>query len=158
MEYSAFPDVSEGLAAKNIEGGFSLTPYNLNVPSENLKISERNRLGTVPPHCIVKEKTIFKWKIFADKPGIRAFDVSYSYQGAKLKNMIVLKAGQKTINYSILPTGKTVVEPGENYLADNYKSNRIGSIDFPGTGFYEIILEIDPEENEEINFQWLWLK
>ena len=158
MEYSAFPDVSEGLAAKNIEGGFSLTPYNLNVPSENLKISERNRLGTVPPHCIVKEKTIFKWKIFADKPGIRAFDVSYSYQGAKLKNMIVLKAGQKTINYSIMPTGKTVVEPGENYLVDNYKSNRIGTIDFPATGFYEIILEIDPEENEEISFQWLWLK
>jgi alpha-L-fucosidase len=158
VEYSVKPEISEGLVAKNMEGGYSLTPFNLQVPLTDLKISDSERSGTVPPHCIIKAKTVFKWKIFVEKPGSKVIDISYSYQGAKSGNTLVLKAAQKTINHSVLPTGKTVVEPNENYIVDNYKSNRLGAIDFPATGFYDIVLEIDPVENEELSFQWLWMK
>lgn len=158
VEYPVKPEDYEGLVAKNMEGGYSLTPFNLPDPLKDLMISRGGRSGTIPAHCIIREKTVLKWKIFVDTPGTKVIDVSYSCQGAKSGNMLVLKTAGKTITHKILPTGKTVVEPNENYIVDNYKSNRLAAIDFPATGFYEIVLEIDPGENEELSFQWLWLK
>jgi alpha-L-fucosidase len=157
VEYPLKPEITEGLVAKNMEGGYSLTPFNLPVPVKDLKISDGERSGTIPAHCTISKKTAFRWKIFVDRPGTKVIDVSYSYQGVKSGNLMVLKAAQKTINHTVLTTGKTVVEPNENYIVDNYKSNRLGAIDFPAAGFYDIVLEIDPEENVELNFQWLWL-
>lgn len=31
-------------------------------------------------------------------------------------------------------------------------------IHFPGKGFYEIDLEIQPDRKEKFLFQWIWLK
>jgi hypothetical protein len=34
----------------------------------------------------------------------------------------------------------------------------MGTINFPGPGYYDIELAIMPAEGEDIKFQWLWLK
>jgi len=57
-----------------------------------------------------------------------------------------------------VPTGKTVGEPNQNWVIDNYKSNRAGKINFAEKGFYDIKLNIEPGENEQVNFQWIWIK
>jgi hypothetical protein len=33
----------------------------------------------------------------------------------------------------------------------------LGTINFSKTGYYEIELEIKPEKNENIKFQWVWV-
>ena len=158
VEYSGKPETVDGLAAETIEGGFSLTPSNLPVAVSSMKIISKQRSGTIPPHVVLRDKTILKWKIYADEAGIKTFDISYSYQGTKDKNIVVVRAANSSINHTVIPTGKTVGEPNSDWVIDNFKSNRIGTISFPAPGYYEIELEINPAENDEIKFQWLWMK
>ena len=62
------------------------------------------------------------------------------------------------ISQVITSTGKTVGEPGHNQVIDNYKSTRLGKINFAKKGFYNIELTIKPAEKEKVNFQWVWIK
>jgi hypothetical protein len=50
-----------------------------------------------------------------------------------------------------------VTEPNRNWHVDSYNSHRTGKLEFPEPGYYDIVLELDPERKERINFQWLWL-
>ena len=158
VEYSMKPEIIENLVSKTSDGGFSFTPSNLLNPLIKFKFEDAQRDGTIPSHAIVKEKANFTWKIYVDEPGLKAFDLSYSYQGTNDNNQIVIKAANKTIIHKVLPTGKTVGEPLSNWIIDNYKSNRMGTINFPEPGIYEIELEVIPGPNEAVNFQWLWMK
>jgi len=158
VEYSGKPVVADGLVAKTIEGGFSFTPSNLNVPDESLKITAKQRRGTIPAHIVLKEKKNLKWKVYVDDAGMKTFDVSYSYQGTKAGNSITIKAANASLIHKVVPTGKTVGEPNQDWVIDNFKSSRLGTVNFPGPGYYEIELGIMPEEGEEIKFQWLWMR
>ena len=158
VEYTGNPEIAEGLVAKTIEGGYSFTPSNLPVPYATLKIIAKQRRGTIPSHVVLEDKTSFRWKIYAEEAGIKTFDVSYSYQGASVKNSIAVRAANSSITHTVIPTGKTVGEPNSNWVIENFKSNRIGTISFPAPGYYEIELEIDPAENDVIKFQWLWMR
>ena len=131
VEYTGNPEIAEGLVAKTIEGGYSFTPSNLTVPYATLKIIAKQRRGTIPSHVVLEEKTSFRWKIYAEEAGIKTFDVSYSYQGASVKCSIAVRAANSSITHTVIPTGKTVGEPNSNWVIENFKSNRIGSISFP---------------------------
>jgi alpha-L-fucosidase len=92
-----------------------------------------------------------------DEPGEKTIDVSYSYQNNSDKNYLTVKAANIHLSHTILPTGKTVGEPNQNWVIDNFKSNRLGKINFPEKGFYEIEFEVTTEKNDEIKFQWIWI-
>jgi alpha-L-fucosidase len=156
-EYGGKPEIFDGLVAKTIEGGYSFTPMNLTYPSEALKIIAKQRQGTIPAHVQIKEKTTLKWKIWIDQPESRTFDVSYSYQGTSNRNTIVVRAANASLELTVTPTGKTVGEPNSDWVIDNFRSTRFGNISFPQQGYYDIELEINPEENDNFNFQWLWM-
>ena len=64
-------------------------------------------------------------------------------------------ANQK-ISVFAKPTGKTVGEPNNDWIIDNFSSNRIGEINFPEAGFYEIEMQIIPSRNDNLKFQWIW--
>lgn len=157
-EYNVSPEIIEGLVGKTIEGGYSFTPANILDPLKSLKMTPKQRGGTIPAHVVLKEKTSFKWKIYADEAGPKNFDVSYSYQGTGTGNNLVIRASGSLLNQLIIPTGKTVGEPNSDWVIEDFKSKRIGTINFPSPGYYEIELEIYPAVTDEVKFQWLWLK
>jgi len=158
LKYSQKPDVEDGLVSKTTDDGYSCTPTNTSNPLNNLVIENKQRRGTIPSHVIISDAISFKWKIYVDKPGRKKIDVSYSFQGTSDKNLITVKSAGNSISQKVSPTGKTVGEANSNWVIDNFKSIRIGTINFPEKGYYDIDMEIFPADNEELKFQWLWLK
>jgi alpha-L-fucosidase len=156
-EFDKKPLISDGLAAKTVDGGYSLTPKNSNPKNESISISRKEREGTVPEFAAIDSQSTLKWKIYVDEPGEKTIDVSYSYQNNSDKNYLTVKAANIHLSHTILPTGKTVGEPNQNWVIDNFKSNRLGKINFPEKGFYEIEFEVTTEKNDEIKFQWIWI-
>ena len=158
MEYLLNPEIVDSLVAKSIDGGYSCTPVNITNELKNLAIENRQRRGTIPSHAVIKETSVFKWKVYVDEPGNKTIDVSYSFQGVSDKIYIRVKSAGAEIYQKVLPTGKTVGEPNSNWIIDNYKSHRIGEIDFPEQGYYDLELELNVNNNEQVMFQWLWLQ
>jgi len=158
VEFKSEPIVDDALVAKTVDEGFSLLPQNQNPKDNSLAINKKERGGTVPEHVIVKEKKSFNWKIYVDEPGDKSVDVSYSFQQNTTGSRISVKASDSKLLHNVSNTGKTVGEPNQNWIIDNFKSNRLGKINFPEKGFYTIELEIEPGKNDEVKFQWVWVK
>jgi alpha-L-fucosidase len=158
VEYKTKPGIVDGLIAKTVDGGFSLLPQNQNPVDESLFMVDKSRGGTVPPHTEISNNKVFTWKIYVDEPGEKNIDVSYSFQNESERSKLTITAVGKTFSHVVINTGKTVGEPNQNWVIDNYKSNRLGTINFPEKGFYEIKLNVAPAKNEVVNFQWIWVK
>lgn len=157
VEYDKKPEFTNGLVAKTIEGGYSLTPKNINPADETLNIKRKERSGTMPEFGVFDSHKILKWKLYIDKIGEKNVDISYSFQNNSTKNQLKVKAANTTLTHIIKPTGKTVGEPNQNWVINNFKSQSIGKINFPEIGFYEIELEVIPAEDGELEFQWIWI-
>ncbi len=158
LEYDEQPLIEQGIAAKTVDGGYSLTPEN-QISKEPTSVTQPiSRGGTVPEHIIVNKKQTFRWKVYIDQPGEKNIDVSYSFQNNQRKSQIVFKAANKELIHEATQTGKTVGEPNSNWVIDAYTSHHLGKINFPENGFYEIQMDILPYKNESINFQWVWVK
>ncbi len=157
-EYDNYPEIESGLVAKTTGGGFSLTPRNIFQKEGNLKIQEKSRHGTVPEYTEINEPLIMKWKIYVDTPGMKTIDISYSAEKANPSGRLLIKAAEKELEHKLLHTGKTVGEPNSNWIIDNFVSHRAGEILFSEKGFYEIELEAQPKNDENINFQWVWVR
>ena len=158
VEYESKPEIVDGLVSKTVDGGYSLLPQNQNPEDGLLIVNRKERGGTVPAHVVVDNNKTFNWKIYIDEPGEKTFDVSYSFQSDSDKSKLELKVAKKILSHTIVPTGKTVGEPNQNWLIDNFKSNRLGKINFSEKGFYEIELKIQAAKNEEVKFQWVWVE
>jgi alpha-L-fucosidase len=135
VEFKSEPGVDDGLVAKSVDGGFSLLPKNQNPEDESLAINKKERGGTVPEHVVVTEKKLFSWEIYVDKPGDKSVDVSYSFQQNTTGSRIAVNAANSQLIHKVSNTGKTVGEPNQNWIIDNFKSNRLGKIYFPEKGF-----------------------
>lgn len=158
VEYNSKPGIIDGLVAKTVDGGYSLLPENQNPKDESIFIHPLDRFGTVPRHVVVDLLNTFKWKIYVDEPSERNIDVSYSFQNEKSKSKVSVNIAGKTLSHKIKPTGQTVGEPNQRWHIDNFKSNRMGTINFPEKGYYTIEMTVEPAQNEEVKFQWLWIK
>ncbi|NQU52507.1 MAG: alpha-L-fucosidase [Bacteroidetes bacterium] len=158
VEYESKPEIIDGIVSKTVDGGYSLLPQNQNPEDEYLIVNRKERGGTVPYHVIVKNNKTFSWKIYVDEPGEKNIDVSYSFQNESDKSKLAVTVAGKTISQVISNTGKTVGEPNQNWVIDNYKSNCLGKINFPEKGFYNIELDIEPSKEEDVKFQWVWIK
>jgi len=158
VKYDKMPEITEGLVAKSSEGGFSMTPKNLSTSDSLLVLQKKEKYGTIPEHLIISTEKVLHWKIYIDEPGEKLVDVSYSFQNKKSNSFIEIKAAGEVLNQQIENTGKTVGEPNSDWVIDNYKSKRLGKILFPKRGIYDLVMKISPGNNEEVNFQWIWLK
>jgi len=158
VEYDKMPEITDGLVAKNNEGGFSLTPFNC-VERDNLEnVQTKERYGTIPEHLEITSEKTLHWKVYVDEPGEKSFDVSYFFQNDKSKTTIQIEtAGQKII-HQVRSTGKTVAEANSDWAIDNYKSNKTGKILFSEKGIYDIEMKVFPGKNEKLDFQWIWVK
>jgi alpha-L-fucosidase len=158
LEYPEMPGFLADLVARNIDGGYSFNAENIVFPEDQLSLVPKSRGGTIPSYLSVDSPTIFRWKFYIDSPGIKSIDVSYSYQGKSVDNHINIKVADSELHHEITNTGKTVGEPKSNWVIDNFRSTRLGSINFAVKGFYELEISISPVKKEEIKFQWLWLE
>lgn len=156
-EYVSNPEISEGLVAKNNSGGYSFLPGNQIVPVNPENLVKKEKYGTIPEYLLIEKPETFTWKIFVDTPGRKRFDISYSYQNnSNPAPEIILATANQKISVFAKPTGKTVGEPNNDWIIDNFSSNRIGEINFPETGFYMIEMQIIPSKNDNLEFQWIW--
>lgn len=158
LEYERKPEVINNLVAKTIDGGYSLTFKNIISENGDGIFRSKERGGTVPEHILVDGKYQSSWKIYVDTPGKIKIDASYSFKGTKPSGSITVNAVDSNLKHVTKPTGMTVGEPNQNWQIGNFTSHAIGSIDFPKKGIYEISMEIKPDKDAPINFQWLWMK
>jgi len=135
-----------------------LTPKNQNPIDETLIINKKERGGTVPEHVVVNKKNTFRWKIYVDEPGEKTVYISYSFQVNSTKSKLSVGAADEKLVHNIVPTGKTIGEPNQNWVIDNFKSTHLGKINFPKKGIFTIELEILPENDDELKFQWIWVQ
>jgi len=157
LEYNNEPAIENNLVGKTVDGGFSMTPQNQNPFDETVIINKKEREGTVPEYTVVKEKKLLRWKIYIDEPSEKTVDISYSFQSDSKKSKISVLAADAKLVHNIVPTGKTIGEPNQNWIIDNFKSTHLGKINFPKKGIFTIELEIIPEKNDQLKFQWIWL-
>jgi alpha-L-fucosidase len=157
VEYDTTPEFLSDFVTMTTERGFSLRLDNI-FPTGTFKVERASREGTVPEHLAVKTAQTLKWKIYIDRPGTHAFDVSYFCGSAKPEGRIEIAAAGATIAHGVEPTGQTVGEPHEDWVIDRYLSRRVGEINFPQAGTYDVEMKILPASGQEIKFQWGWIK
>lgn len=115
------------------------------------------RFGSIPAYVPVQSPSTFRWRIYIDRPSERPLDVSYSYQGEARTGKITARMVGTQVEHTIATTGKTIGEPNRDWVINSFESNRLGVIDFPAAGYYEVVVEIVPPKGEEVSFQWVWL-
>ena len=81
-----------------------------------------------------------------------------SLQGEGAAGSFYVEAAGMTLEHSAAPTGQTVGEPNQDWHIDNFVSHRLGEIEFPEAGVYEVSLQVKAEQARPLKFQWLWLK
>ena len=158
LEYDQRPKSVNGLVAKTVDDGYSLKPGNQNNADNNLTIAQKQKYGTIPEYVTISNNTILKWKIFVDVPGEKIIDISYSCQDENTRSKFIVHSANKKLSHQLKFTGMTVGEPNENWHIERFVADRIGSIYFPESGFYEIVLEVQPGNNEQAKFQWMWIR
>ena len=158
VEYKSKPNVVDYLVGKTVDGGYPLLPGNQN-PMDNLLIIERKeRRGTIPAHAVIDSEKTMNWSVYIDEPGEKNIDISYSFQEDKSKSKIEISIAGEKLLHEVDNTGRTIGEPNQKWNIDNFKSHRIGKYYFPKKGIYTVSAKIKPGNNEEIKFQWIWLK
>ncbi|MEM7484586.1 MAG: alpha-L-fucosidase [Bacteroidota bacterium] len=157
LEFDSYPDTEVNLVAKSTYGGYSLTPNNLPKLISDYPIVGAARKGTVPDHIKVKESSDFQWRIYVENPISVYADVSYSSQSKQNQGKITIKGANLKIDGEIRFTGSTVGEPNLDWHIDSFNPHRIGVLDFPKPGYYDITLNIVPDNEKSVDFQWLFL-
>jgi alpha-L-fucosidase len=155
LEYSDEPQLMDDVVPKASYGGYSLKPLNARTrPSEK---QWQKYDGTAPAHLLINKNQVLYWQVYIDKPGKRKFDISYSSPKAA-QSEYILKAGNQSLQGNFSSTGKVVVEPNQNFYAEQFVEKAVGEINFVEEGLYDIVLEVNPGKGELIKFNWIWLQ
>ncbi len=157
LEYDSYPATEDGLVARSVYGGFSLTPGHVLESVGNTKLEAPDRRGTVPAHIRITEKSSYRWRIYVEKPTRLYTDVSYSFQGQEGRGSLSVHSRAGSLQADFSPTGMFVGEPNRDWQIESFNAHRLGQLEFPEAGYYDIHLEISPPAEEVVKFQWLWL-
>lgn len=158
VEFGQYPETIMGLAAQTTDGGFALRPDNLLKSDGKITIQRKEKYGTIPEFIAITQNQKITWKIFVDTPGDKSVDISYSCQAANPKGSLTVRSRKTELTHRFVNTGKTIGEPNENWIIDQFSSFRLGTLHFPEPGFYEIELEATPAKKEQFDFQWIWVR
>tara|TARA_B100001996_G_scaffold379149_1_gene364422 strand:+ start:2920 stop:4692 length:1773 start_codon:yes stop_codon:yes gene_type:complete len=157
MEYNQPPKSEKGLVGKNFEQGYSLNLENYSNYSNKKIVNKKSRYGTIPKNILIQNQEKINWKIYIDKPGKYYFDSSYSNQSNHEVGSLEINVDGKSIKKKFKPTGKTVGEPLQNWEIKNFKSHRIGEIEFGESGIYKVSVDLKTNSKNPVSWQWLWL-
>jgi len=158
VEYDHPPGIREGLVARSESGGYLLTPGNINSTNGYIKIKPAGKFGSIPEHVVVEKELLLEWTLYIDEPGKYNVDASYSFQEEKIAGELSFTLNESTLSQDIQPTGKYVGEPNSNWVIESFNSSKLGEVEIPNKGFYDIRFKIKPQEDKPVNFQWVWLE
>ncbi len=157
LEYDNYPQITDDLVAKTLDGGYSLTVENMGTAIGSTQLVKTDKYyGSIPTHIEVSKKSLYSWNIYVDKPKTLQVDISYSEQNPNSNGNFIIEIANQKIEGQFKPTGKLVVEPNINMHADNYKSFRAGNIKIDKAGIYTVKLSINPNKSTA-KFQWIWI-
>ena len=152
LEYDHFPAIEDGLVAKSVYGGYALQPGNATTLDGNQDIVKTSGRGWKPTHIHVSEPSSYTWRIFVEEPLSMRTDVSYNYQGKPGKGELVVISSENRISGYLQTTQIFVGEPNENFRTGDFRSHRLGELNFPNPGIYDIRLEIKPWKRRRDGF------
>ena len=158
LEYDQKPEIVEGLVAQTTEGGYNLKQGNIQNEDGSRALRTSEKRGTVPEHVVIEGKYTTTWQIYVDQAGEKSVDVSYSFPEEEPHGTVAVSVNKSSVSEKIHPTGLTVGEPNRNWHIDNFKSHRLGTINFPSPGIYEINMEIEAKKGKPVKFQWVWVR
>ncbi|WP_340110896.1 alpha-L-fucosidase [Maribellus mangrovi] len=158
LEYKQRPTSINDIVAKTTDGGYSLQPGNQINRLNKTETTPASKYGTIPEHVTVETAQSFKWKVYIDEPGTKTVDVSCSFQGKSDSGKFTILTYKTELSNRITGTGLTVGEPNENWHIERFAAGRIGAINFLEPGLYDIELRIEPDNNEPVKFQWIWIQ
>ncbi len=158
LEYDKYPTITDGLVAKTVDGGYSLTVDNTTNKKACTKVIRTNKYyGSIPAHIQIDTISEYSWNLYIDEPKLLNVDISYSCQSEDKGGNFIIELENQELKAEFKPTGKLVVEPNINMHVDNYKSFNVGKFTIDKAGFYKIKLKINPE-NSKPKFQWIWIR
>jgi len=158
MAFDHKPEIEKGLVGASTGGGYALTPINMQGSEGSSKLLSASRSGSIPQRLIIEEKSTYQWRVYIDQPGTYQIDASYSFQGGYSKGSMTLKMADAQLEHQIQATGKTVGEPKSAWVIESFNSYHLGKIKIDKAGFYTIKLEVNPEKDQIIKLNRLWLE
>ncbi len=158
LEYDKYPRCKYDFVAVNSRGGFNLNPQNIQTSSDTFEVEKVSMYGSVPEHIPIFRQQVFKWRIYISEPCVLKVDMSYFYSGEKQSGFIKIKSDNEVVEQKLLPGRKTVGEPNKDWHIKRFEAHKIGNLHFPKKGFYSIEAQINPNKNETVDFQWIYLQ
>ena len=73
-------------------------------------------------------------------------------------DIVVFVDNKQVLKGNFKPTGKTVGEPLQDWHIKNFKSHRIGEVEFKNSGIYDITIHLKSRKKNIINWSWMWIK
>ncbi|QDH81547.1 alpha-L-fucosidase [Echinicola soli] len=153
MEFDQIADLDTEVVAEATFKGFSLNGKN---SLESWEIIDFD--GTSPSHIVFSEADSLSWKVYIPQPGDYTFDLSYNIAQSESNASVQLKTGRKTLSSSVSPSGKIVVEPYQEFYADQFPEIQLGKVHFDHKGYHEVTLTVFPSEEGTLLFNWLWME
>lgn len=161
LEYDEKPKILPVGVAKSVYRGYSLTFDNADVAKGAAKQVKEQHHGRIPSHVEVSGKQYYSWSFYAEKPTTFNIDASYSAQPKNNETdlgLLKIKVnGTQMLKYAVEPTGYTIVEP-RNPKVVRFLQKRIGEFKVEAPQLITIELELTSDENQKIDFQWLWVE
>ncbi|MDN3548639.1 alpha-L-fucosidase [Mucilaginibacter aquaedulcis] len=151
LEYPQPVELDEKAAAESTFGGLALTGANA---SEKLYKSVPFD-GLRPSHLVIDKAGLLTWRVYISTPGTYNADVSF-HNSSKTGTSVKISTGSQNLSQLLKPTGKVVVEPHDSYT-DEFVNNRLGELNFPKEGYYNITLTADAKENQKLLLNRIWL-
>lgn len=153
LQYDQPVDIDRQVAAESTFGGFALSAENTADNSSAFLLVKYD--GLRPTHLVIDHSGSLVWRLYIPEAG--NYKVNLSFHNASGNDMAVeLSTASQVIPRQLNPTGKVVVEPHDSYT-EEFTDNRIGTFNFPKTGFYEVTLKADPAAGEKLLFNRIWV-
>ncbi len=137
------------VAAESTFGGFALRSHNA-LDKEGLPIVKYD--GTRPTYTRMQGHTM-KWKVYFPKKGKYYIDFS-AHNPTKETVTAEIRIGNLTIDASIAPDGKVVVEPYQHNYTDEFVEHQLGTFTVNQAG--EKVVTCKVKGNKKLWFNTVW--
>lgn len=158
LEYDQYPKIKDELVGQSVYGGYALTPHKAHKIDGDDFILSKKKFGSIPERVVIKNKSQYQWTFYVDRPVKLKTDISYSFTTENGQGNLLVKVENQTLNHEFQTTRKVVGEPNSNWQIPGFESYRIGELSIDKAGYYKLTLEINPEKNQPLEFQWIWLE
>ncbi|WP_127125437.1 alpha-L-fucosidase [Pseudoflavitalea rhizosphaerae] len=153
VQYAQPLELDEQVVAESGFGGFSLNGKNNSDSSSKYELKDFD--GTRPAHLVINTPGQLTWKLYAAEAGKYKVDLSFHNAIRNDIECTVSVPGQ-TLSQQLKPTGQVVVEP-HDYNTDEFVNTRMGIINIPKKGYYQVSVKFSPKDRELLFFNNIWI-